>query len=120
MPGRRGGRDGWTAERLLAQALVGQGKAGPAEDLLAGQFARARTDAERAEIASVRALNLYWGLNQPEQASAVLDGAAAQITESARRAGLRPCAAGSCCTAVAAPAWPFSARSWLTPTCRTE
>jgi len=78
----------WRAERLLAQALVGQGKAGPAEDLLAGQFARARTDAERAEIAGVRALNLYWGLNQPEQASAVLDGAAAQITESVQRAGL--------------------------------
>jgi DNA-binding CsgD family transcriptional regulator len=78
----------WSAERLLAQALVGQGKAGPAEDLLAGQFARAHADAERAEIAGVRALNLYWGLNQPEQASAVLDGAAAQITESVQRAGL--------------------------------
>ena len=78
----------WPAERLLAQALVGQGKAGPAEDLLAGQFARARTDAERAEIVSVRALNLYWGLNQPEQARAVLDEAAARIAESAQRAGL--------------------------------
>ena len=26
----------WQAERLLAQALVGQGKAGPAEELLSG------------------------------------------------------------------------------------
>ncbi len=78
----------WSAERLLAQALVGQGKASPAEDLLACQFARAHADAERAEIAGVRALNLYWGLNLPEQASAVLDLAAAQITESVQRAGL--------------------------------
>ena len=93
----------WSAERLLAQALVGQGKAGPAEDLLARQFAQARTDTERAEIAGVRALNLYWGLNQHEQACTVLDGAAAQITEPLQRAGSSPCAAGSCCTAVAAP-----------------
>jgi DNA-binding CsgD family transcriptional regulator len=76
----------WPAERLLAQALVGQGKAGPAEDLLADQFARARTDAERAEIVSVRVLNLYWGLNQPERASAVLDEAAGHIAEPAQRA----------------------------------
>ncbi len=78
----------WLAERLLAQALVGQGKAGPAEDLLAGQFARAGTEAERAEIVSVRALNLYWGLNQPERASAVLDEATARIGEPVQRAGL--------------------------------
>ena len=78
----------WRAERLLAQALVGHGKAGPAEDLLGGQFALARSDAERAEIAGVRALNLYWGLNRPEQARAVLDEAAAHIAESAHRAGL--------------------------------
>lgn len=78
----------WTAERLLAQALVGQGKADAAEDLLADQSARARTDAERAEIVSVRALNLYWGLNRPESASAVLDEAAARIREPVQRAGL--------------------------------
>jgi len=78
----------WSAERLLAQALVGQGKAGPAEDLLADQLARARTGAERAEIVSVRALNLHWGLNQPERASAVLDEAAARIEEPAQRASL--------------------------------
>ena len=65
LPGGRGSRSSWPAERLLAQALVGQGKAGPAEDLLAGQFALARTDAERTEIAGIRALNLYWGLNRP-------------------------------------------------------
>jgi len=78
----------WQAERLLAQALVGQGKAGPADDLLVGQLARARTDVERAEIVSDRALNLYWGLNQPEQATAVLDEAAAQIGEPVQPAGL--------------------------------
>ena len=78
----------WPAERLLAQALVGQGKAGPAEDLLSGQFALARTDAERTEIAGIRALNLYWGLNRPEQARAVLDQAAAHVAGSAQRAGL--------------------------------
>lgn len=78
---RSAGRAGtdWQAERLLAQALVGQGKAGPAEELLAGQSARARTDGERAEIVSVRALNLYCGLNQPERARAVLDEAVAHI-----------------------------------------
>jgi DNA-binding CsgD family transcriptional regulator len=78
----------WPAERLLAQALVGQGKAGPAEDLLSGQFALAGTDAERTEIAGIRALNLYWGLNRPELARNVLDQAAAQVTGSAQRAGL--------------------------------
>ena len=78
----------WAAERLLAQALVGQGKAGPAEDLLSGQFASARTDAERTEIAGIRALNLYWGLNQPEQARTVLDQAAAHVAGTAQRAGL--------------------------------
>jgi DNA-binding CsgD family transcriptional regulator len=78
----------WQAERLLAQALVGQGKAGLAEDLLSGQFASARTDAERTEIAGVRALNLYWGLNQPERARTVLDQAAADVTGTPQRAGL--------------------------------
>ena len=78
----------WPAERLLAQALVGLGQAGSAEELLAGQFARARTGAERAEIGSVRALNLYWGLCQPERARAVLDEAADRIAESAHRASL--------------------------------
>jgi DNA-binding CsgD family transcriptional regulator len=78
----------WPAERLLAQVLVGRGKAGQAEDLLSGQFALARTDAERTEIAGIRALNLYWGLNQPEQARAVLDQAAAHVAGSAQRAGL--------------------------------
>jgi DNA-binding CsgD family transcriptional regulator len=87
---RAAGNEGirWPAEWLLAQALVGQGKAGPAEDLLAGQFALASTDAERAEIAGIRALNLYWGLNRPEQAAAVLDEAAPATAPSAQRAGL--------------------------------
>ena len=79
---------GWSAERLLAQALVGQGQAGVAEELLAGQLTRARTDAERAEIAGIRALNLYWGLDQLGSAEAVLDQAAACIAESAQRARL--------------------------------
>lgn len=78
----------WRAERLLAQALVGQGRAGPAEDLLSGQFAAARTGNERSEIAGIRALNLYWGLNQPEQARTVLDEAAAHVAGTAQRAGL--------------------------------
>jgi len=78
----------WQAERLLAQALVGRGKAGAAEDLLVGQFALARTDAERTKIAGIRALNLYWGLNRPEQARDVLDQAAAHVAGSAHRAGL--------------------------------
>jgi DNA-binding CsgD family transcriptional regulator len=79
---------GWSAERLLAQALVGQGQAGPAEELLVGQLTRARTDAERAEVAGLRALNLYWGLDRPTAAEAVLDQAAAHIAEPARQAGL--------------------------------
>ncbi|MGH3771349.1 MAG: AAA family ATPase [Pseudonocardiaceae bacterium] len=79
---------GWPAERLLAQALVGQGQAEPAEELLVGQLAWARTDAERAEVAGIRALNLYWGLDRPAAAEAVLDEAAAHIAEPAQRAGL--------------------------------
>ncbi|MGC1731594.1 MAG: AAA family ATPase [Pseudonocardiaceae bacterium] len=79
---------GWPAQRLLAQALVGQGQAGLAEELLVGQLAQARNDAERAEVAGVRALNLFWGLDRPAPAEAVLDEAAAHITEPAQRAGL--------------------------------
>jgi DNA-binding CsgD family transcriptional regulator len=79
---------GSPADRLLAQALVGQGEAGLAEDLLAGLLERAGTDAERAELAPIRALNLYWGLDRPEPAEAVLDKAAAHIAEPAERAGL--------------------------------
>ena len=78
----------WPAERLLAQALAGLGQAGPAEELLASQSARARTEAERAEIVSVRALNLYWGLGRPGQARAVLDEAADRIGEPPHRASL--------------------------------
>ncbi len=79
---------GWSAERLLAQALVGQGQAGPAEELLAGQLTQARTDADRAEVAGIRALNLYWGLDRPAAAEAVLDHASALIEEPAHRASL--------------------------------
>ena len=94
---------GWPAERLLAQALVGQGKAGPAEDLLSGQFAQARTDAERTEIAGIRALNLYWGLNRPEQArSRARPGRGPRCGSRRSAPGWTPCAAGSCCTRAAA------------------
>ncbi|MGH3784037.1 MAG: LuxR C-terminal-related transcriptional regulator [Pseudonocardiaceae bacterium] len=79
---------GWSAQRLLAQALVGQGQAGLAEELLVGQMMQARTDAERAEVAGVRALNLFWGLGRPGPAEAVLDQAATCIEEPAQRAGL--------------------------------
>ncbi len=79
---------GWSAQRLLAQALVGQGQAGLAEELLVGQLTQARNDAERAEIAGVRALNLFWGLDRPTPAEAVLDQAAVHIAEPAQRAGL--------------------------------
>jgi DNA-binding CsgD family transcriptional regulator len=80
--------EGWLAQQLLAQALVGQGQAGLAEELLAGQQIQARTDAERAEAASIRALNLFWGLDQPTSAEAVLVEAVAGIAEPAQRAGL--------------------------------
>jgi hypothetical protein len=79
---------GWAAERLLAEALVGRGDAKPAEDLLARWIALARTDAQRAEIARIRALNLFWGLDQPESAGSMLDEAAAHSTEPGQRAGL--------------------------------
>ncbi|HEY3895815.1 MAG TPA: LuxR C-terminal-related transcriptional regulator [Pseudonocardiaceae bacterium] len=79
---------GWPVEHLLAQALVGLGEAGPAECLLGDQFARARTDTERAAVAGVRALNLYVGLDRPTAAHAVLDEAAACISSPAQRAGL--------------------------------
>jgi hypothetical protein len=79
---------GWSAQRLLAQALVGQGQAELAEELLVGQLTQARNDEERAQVAGVRALNLFWGLDRPAPAEAVLDQAAAHIAEPAQRAGL--------------------------------
>lgn len=79
---------GWSAQRLLAEALVGMGKAELAEELLVGQLTQACTDAELAEAAGIRALNLFWGLDRPAPAEAVLDQAAAHIVEPAQRAGL--------------------------------
>lgn len=58
---------GPAAQRLLAQALVGQGQAGLAEELLVGQLTQACTDAERAEVAGVRALNLSGAWTSPRK-----------------------------------------------------
>ncbi|WP_424532957.1 LuxR C-terminal-related transcriptional regulator [Sphaerisporangium viridialbum] len=59
----------------LARALVAQDKAAEAEDLLAGRMAEGEgVDApgERARVAALRALNLFWNLRRPAEAQAVV------------------------------------------------
>ncbi|WBQ03615.1 LuxR C-terminal-related transcriptional regulator [Kribbella sp. CA-293567] len=56
----------------LIRALVAQGKAAAAEELLAGLT----DDALSRELAPLRALNLLWGLGEPAAAQAVVDTSA--------------------------------------------
>ncbi|WP_433074804.1 AAA family ATPase [Dactylosporangium sp. CA-052675] len=59
---------------VLAGALVAQDNAVAAEALLDGGHEHLPA-ADRAGLAALRALNLFWGLRRPEQAAAVVDRA---------------------------------------------
>ncbi|GAA2849806.1 LuxR family transcriptional regulator [Streptosporangium fragile] len=67
---------------VLARALVAQDKAEEAEDLLSRRMADGGTDpsSEFAQVAALRALNLFWNLRRPAEAG--------EVVRRARAAGL--------------------------------
>jgi DNA-binding CsgD family transcriptional regulator len=67
---------GQTAVRVLAETLEWQGRHAEAVAVLDGEPAAPASSAERARWASVRAGNLYWGLERTAEAEQVLQQAA--------------------------------------------
>ncbi|MEV0129702.1 LuxR C-terminal-related transcriptional regulator [Dactylosporangium sp. NPDC050688] len=65
-----------------ARAQVALGRPHDAEPLLAAAYAGLDDPVTRARAAALRALNLFWGLRQPDVALAVLDEAHRQLPES--------------------------------------
>jgi AAA ATPase domain len=86
--------EGLDAEYLVGQALFGQGRVDDAEAALADLAAQGTTDQERAQVAITRALNLFWALNLPAKAKAVLLHAEAAVTDPAWREELATVRAG--------------------------
>ena len=72
---------GRAAEYLLGEALQGTGRVEEAELVLEGLASRATTDAERTQLAITRASSLYWVLDLPAKADAVLRHARAAVSE---------------------------------------
>ena len=72
---------GRPAEYLLGQALQGLGRVEDAELVLEGLASRATTDAERTQLAITRASSLYWVLDLPAKADAVLRRARAAVSD---------------------------------------
>lgn len=66
----RGG--GFAASMVLAQALIGLGRAGEAEEVLAGLATAADTDERRVQLAVTRLGNLQWGVGAPERAAELM------------------------------------------------
>src|SRR6266536_1491128 len=67
---------GATAVRLLAETLERQGRHAEAAAIMDGEPAGQGSDAERARWVSVRAGNLYWGLERTAEAEEILHQAA--------------------------------------------
>ena len=76
------------AERLVGLALLGQGRPDDAELVLASLTPSAGTDHERLQVAISRAFNLYWVLDLPERAKAVLHHVEPVLTDRGSRAEL--------------------------------
>jgi DNA-binding CsgD family transcriptional regulator len=70
------GGGGATAIRLLAETLERQGRHAEAVAVMDGEPPAQGSDAERARWASVRAGNLYWGLERTAEAEEILRQAA--------------------------------------------
>ncbi|UWP79950.1 helix-turn-helix transcriptional regulator [Dactylosporangium fulvum] len=66
----------------LGRAQVAQGRPQDAEPLLATAYARLDAPVLRARAAALRALNLFWGLRQPDVALSLLEEAHRQLPES--------------------------------------
>ncbi|HKR50173.1 MAG TPA: AAA family ATPase [Pseudonocardiaceae bacterium] len=79
---------GIEAQYLAGQTLIGLGRVQEAEQVLAGLLVGAPTDERRAQLASTRAFVLYWGLDRPGEATAVLQQARETITDPGGRAEL--------------------------------
>ncbi len=82
------------AERLVGLALVGQGRADDAELVLASLTPSAGTDQERLQVAITRSFNLYWALDLPVRAKAVLQHTEPVLTDPGSRAELAAVLAG--------------------------
>jgi DNA-binding CsgD family transcriptional regulator len=72
--------DGFEAHLALASARAGQKDAEEAERLFAAAAELATADAERGRLALARAQNLLYGLRRPDEATAVLVRARAEVT----------------------------------------
>jgi DNA-binding CsgD family transcriptional regulator len=72
---------GLAAEYLVGEALLGSGRVEEAEMVLGGVAPRGATDVERTQLAITRAFTLYWALNLPGKARAVLQQARAAVTD---------------------------------------
>ena len=76
------------AERVVGLALVGQGRPDDAELVLASLTPSAGTDQERLQVAITRSFNLYWVLDLPARAKAVLQHVEPVLTDPGSRAEL--------------------------------
>jgi DNA-binding CsgD family transcriptional regulator len=82
------------AERLVGLALIGQGRADDAELVLGSLAPASGTSQERVQVAVTRAFNLYWALDLPAQAKAVLRHAETALTDPGARAEVAAVLAG--------------------------
>jgi DNA-binding CsgD family transcriptional regulator len=76
------------AERVVGLALLGQGRPEDAELVLASLTPSAGTDQQRLQVAITRAFNLYWILDLPARAKAVLQHVEPVLTDPGSRAEL--------------------------------
>jgi DNA-binding CsgD family transcriptional regulator len=76
---------GLAAEYLVGETLLALGRVAEADLVLEGLAPRGTTDAERTQVAITRAFTLYWALNLPAQARAVLQRAQDEVTERGSR-----------------------------------
>jgi hypothetical protein len=76
---------GLAAEYLVGETLLALGRVDEADLVLEGLEPRGATDRERTQVAITRAFTLYWALNLPGQAKAVLRRAQEAVTEPASR-----------------------------------
>jgi DNA-binding CsgD family transcriptional regulator len=76
---------GFAARLALGRALARAGRAGEAQRLLADLAAQAGNDRARAAVAMASARNLFWALDQAEEADAVLRNAEQVVADDALR-----------------------------------
>ncbi|HYH27583.1 MAG TPA: helix-turn-helix transcriptional regulator, partial [Actinomycetota bacterium] len=73
------------AGEVLARSLVGQGRFGEADDLLAGIERAVGSRLERVAVSSARAHNLLWNLSEYDRSLDVLDTAASEVSDPGTR-----------------------------------